>query len=134
MVDQSSERRTLPVLTNETARVIGAIGVVACTLCCLSIPGIAAVLSAVGLTFLRNDRILLPGTIIFGVIVLVAFARARSRHGRQAPLLLAVAAVVLIVLGLRSSGWYASGTVWAGVAGLLALTVWDTRLQRRCRD
>jgi hypothetical protein len=133
MADRPSGRRALPVLTNNSARAIGAVGVAACTLCCLSIPGIAAVLSATGLAFLRNDRILLPGTIIFAALVIVTFFRARAMHGRQAPLLLAVGAVALTIVGLRSSGWLATGLVSSGVVALLVLMVWDARLQRRCR-
>jgi hypothetical protein len=109
------------------------VGVAACTLGCLSIPGIAAVLSVTGLAFLRNDRILLPGTIIFAALVLVTFVRARARHGRQAPLLLALLAVALTLVGLRSSGWHATGLVSSGVVALLVVMVWDARLQRRCR-
>jgi len=133
MTDRPSGRRALPVLTDNSARTIGAVGVVTCTLCCLSIPGIAAVLSATGLAFLRNDRILFPGTVIFAALVLVTFVRARARHGRQAPLLLALAAVALTLVGLRSSSWLATGLVSSGVVALLVLMVWDAQLQGSCR-
>jgi hypothetical protein len=132
MSDRASGPRTLPVVSDDTARTVGGLGVVACTLCCLSIPGIAAVLTATGLAFLRDDRILLPGTIIFSALVIFTFVRARARHGRQLPLFLALASAALILVGLRS-GWHTTVLVSSGVAALLALTVWDAWLQRRCQ-
>ena len=126
------ERRALPVLNNDTGRAIGAAGVVICTLCCLSIPGIAAALAAVGLSFLRNDRILFPGTVLFAALVIVTFVRSRARHRRWAPLGLALAAVAVTLVGLRSPGSRATVLVTIGVVGLLAVIVWDGRLERRC--
>ena len=125
-------RRSLPVVSNDASRAVGAAGVVLCTLCCLSIPGIASVLSAVGLSFLRNDRILFPGTAIFAGLVIVTFARSYARHHRLAPLLSGLAAVATVLTGLRIGGAAATALVTGGVAVLLAAVIWDSRLQRRC--
>jgi hypothetical protein len=125
MSDRPPARRALPILGDDAGRAVGVAGVLACTLCCLSIPGTAAALSAVGLGLLRNDRILLPGTVTFAAIAIATLIRARTRHRRWTPLLVAVVAVALVWAGLRTSG--GAIPVTAGDLALLGAVVWDAR-------
>jgi hypothetical protein len=130
MSEARQTRGGLPILGSDGARSLGLGGVLACTLCCISIPGIAAALSATGLGFLRNDRILLPGTAIFAGIVIVTLVRARLRHHEWGPLLIALGALVLIWVGLLAGG--GARLVTLGDIALVGAVLWDSRLHRRC--
>ncbi|MGH7621253.1 MAG: hypothetical protein ACREMU_02845 [Gemmatimonadaceae bacterium] len=66
----------------------------------MSIPSIAAAISALGLGFLRNDRLLLPAEVVSLVILVATFIRSRVRHGRNAPLLFGLASAAWMFLGL----------------------------------
>jgi len=124
----------LPIVATraEAGRWLGAAGVLACSLCCLSIPGIAAALSAVGLGFLRNDRILFPGAVASSVVVLWAFRHAWRRHGRAGPGLLGAAAVGGVLGGFRLPAPLGSALMTAGAGLMLAAAAWDWRVTRRC--
>ena len=130
MSDSPGSRRPLAIMRSDTGRALGVFGVLACTLCCLSVPGIAAALAASGLSFLRNDRILLPGTILFAAVAIGTLVRARARHGRWLPLVVAIAAIAMVWTGLTAFGGALLVTV--GDLALLGAVVWDSRLHRRC--
>jgi hypothetical protein len=78
-------RRALPIAGADAARVAGTLGVLACVFCCVSIPSVIAVISALGLGFLRNDRLLFPAELASLAVLLWALLRSRRRHGRTAP-------------------------------------------------
>ena len=124
--------RSLPLANTNTVRVIGGVGVLTCVLCCVSIPGVVAAISAAGLGFLRNDRLLFPAEAASLLLLVATLLRSRSRHGRNAPLL----------LGLTTAGWLFSGLMTpaplgtiaalSGAVFVIAVIVWDWSLQRRC--
>lgn len=132
MAERRPKSGSLPVLRGGTRRIIGTGGVVACAVCCLSIPGIAAALSAVGLGFLRNDRILFPGPVLCALLMAYSFYRAREQHHRIAPLVVGTLSAIVTLVGLRTAGQAGTVLVIAGGSVLLAVAVWDWRLQRRC--
>jgi MerC mercury resistance protein len=125
-------RRGLPIAGQTAGRALGAVGALACVLCCVSIPGIAAGLTALGLGFLRNDRILIPGTALSIAVLFFTLARARERHRRNAPVVAAFVATAMMWIGLTSRGTMATVFALAGAATLVAAAVWDAGLQRRC--
>lgn len=132
MADSNMRRRALPLATTNTARVVGGFGVFACVLCCVSIPSIVAIISALGLSFLRNDRLLLPAEVVSLAILLVTFVRSRARHGRNAPLLLGLAAAAWMFFGLMSPAPLGTVAALTGALAVVAVVFWDWRLQRQC--
>ena len=98
----------------------------ACPAC---LPAYAGLLSSVGLSFLIGTAYLLPLTIAFLLLALVAMAfRARVRRGYR-PLLLGLVASVGIVLG---KFLWDSRFLLYGAVGLLILTsIWNALPQRR---
>ena len=127
-----ANRRSLPVVGTDVGRIVGGAGVIACVACCAGVPGMAAAVSALGLGFLLIDRVLLPATIVGAIILLVTQLRSRHRHGRNAPLLLALASTATMFLGLLTSGRLTSIAAVGGAVLLVVSTFADWRLQRRC--
>ena len=127
-----ADGRRLPVMATNAARLVGGAGALACVLCCVSIPGVVAAISALGLGFLRNDRLLFPAEIVSLVVLAWALARSRARHHRDAPWVLAFASAVVLLVGLRSPAPLGTVAALIGAAGVAAVVFWDWRLQRRC--
>lgn len=119
-------------MATNAARLVGGAGALACVLCCVSIPGVVAAISALGLGFLRNDRLLFPAEIVSLVVLAWALARSRARHHRDAPWVLAFASAVVLLVGLRSPAPLGTVAALIGAAGVAAVVFWDWRLQRRC--
>jgi mercuric ion transport protein len=128
-----TDGRRLPVIGTTAARVIGGAGALACVLCCVGIPSVVAAISAVGLGFLRNDRLLFPAEIVSIIIVVAALARSRARHGRNAPTLLGLASAAWMFLGLKTRAPLGAVAALTGALAVVAVIVWDWRLQKRCR-
>jgi hypothetical protein len=78
--------QSVPIASTKNARVLGGVGLLACIVGCVSLPTVAAAVSALGLGFLRNDRLLIPAAVLSVIILLFTFARSRNRHHRNAPL------------------------------------------------
>ena len=93
----------------------------ACPLCW---PAYAGLLSSVGLGFLISSAYLLPLTVAFLVLALVALAfRANDRHG-YGPFLLGLVATAAVVL---SKFYWESKPTMYGAVGLLAVaSLWNT--------
>ena len=124
--------RSLPVIGTNAARVVGGAGVLACVLCCVSIPSVVAAISAMGLGFLRNDRLLFPAEAASLVILLITFFRSRTRHGRNLPFLLGLAAAAWMFFGLMTPAPLGTVAAMTGALGVVSVVVWDWKLQRRC--
>ena len=97
----------------------------ACPLCW---PAYAGLLSSVGLGFLVGNEYLLPLTIAFLLLVLMALAfRARRRRGYR-PLLLGLLAAVGIVLG--NFVWDSRPLLYGAVGVLVVASIWNTLPQQ----
>src|SRR5215831_14982755 len=98
----------------------------ACPLCW---PAYAGLLSTVGLGFLIGTAYLLPLTIAFLLLALVAMAfRATVRRGYR-PLLVGLFASVVIVLG--KFVWDSRFLLYGAVSLLIFASIWNTLPQRR---
>ena len=87
-------------------------------------PAYAALLTSIGLGFLVSVRYLLPLTIAFLVLALVAMlSRARDRHG-YGPFLLAVLAAGGVLLG--KFAWDSRPTVYSAIGLLVAASLWNS--------
>ena len=132
MTDSGMRGRPLPIANTNTARVVGGFGVLACVLCCVSVPSIVAIISALGLSFLRNDRLLLPAEAISLAILIVTFVRSRRIHGRISPLVLGLVAAAWMFFGLMSPAPLGTVAALTGALAIVAVVFWDWRLQRQC--
>jgi hypothetical protein len=106
----------------------------ACVVCCAGVPGVAAGVSALGLGFLLNDRVLLPATTVGAIILFVTLLRSRRVHGSNMPLLLAVASATIMYWGLLTPGRFTSTAAVGGAILLVAVIAADWRLQRKRGD
>ncbi len=112
---------------------IGVGGALFAALCCLGVPALLSILSAIGLGFIVNDAVLVPLLLVF-LLVALAGLFIGMRHHRQ-PWALALGGVGAVVL-LAAIVVVPSGVLaGVGIAGLVAaslLNVWlRTRQLRR---
>lgn len=100
-------------------------------ICPLCWPAYAGVLSATGLTFLMEDRWLLPISAVFLTLALAALSwRAKSRRG-YGPLLAGLGASAVILIGKFALGL--DVLAYMGIAVLVAASVWNI-WPRRARE
>ena len=99
---------------------LSALPKLACPVCW---PAYAGLLSSLGLGLLISAAYLLPLTIVFLTLALVALAfRAKSRRG-FGPFLIGLAAAMGILLG--EFVWESNATVYTGVGMLAVASVWN---------
>lgn len=129
MIRTALERRpqnavvTPPVRRLQLAAMLPAVGAallpkLTCPVCW---PAYAAVLSALGVSFIDYTPYLLPLTLVFLAVTLAVLAW-RPRRG-YAPLALGAAASAIVLAGKFLSG--SDFAVYAGVALLVAASVWN---------
>ncbi len=134
---------TMPAATPETkdsksrlrstVAVLPAVGIALMpkVLCPLCWPVYAGVLSATGLTFLMEDRWLLPISAVFLTLALAALGwRAKTRRG-YGPLLVGVAATAVILVG--KFVLELDSAAYVGIGVLVAASVWNA-WPRRARE
>lgn len=110
----------------------GVSGAILASLCCAGAPIILSVLAALGLSFLRNDSILLPFIGISLAVALWGFWQGRCMHGAYGPLLLAISASVALIAGVVFvHGFPARVLIGTGAIGLVVATVWNVGLRLR---
>ena len=107
----------------------GAVGAVLASLCCLGLPALVALLSAVGLGFLIDDAILLPALIVFLVVYLAGLFVGWRGHRRAAVLatggFAAVATFAFIFIV------FVRPLAYAAVVALVGVSIWDIVERRR---
>lgn len=129
---------TEPMTTvrRDAGRFAGGAGVVAAScaaLCCAGAPIALSVLSAAGLSWLRNDAILLPIIAVALGLALWGLWRRQRVHGVSGPLVLAVLGSVALVAGVVVLHGVASKAfIGAGTVSLFAATIWNARLPVAC--
>jgi hypothetical protein len=111
-------------------------GVVAATtaaLCCAGAPIIVSILAATGLSFIRDDAILLPVIVTTLVIAIWGFWKSRQRHRRNGPLAVATMGAISLVWGVVwLHGAIAKWAIGIGTAFLLVTAIWNARLAKAC--
>lgn len=108
------------------AGLIGTAGALLAALCCLGVPAVVGLVSALGAGFLVTDRVLLPVLAVALTLGLWGLDRGRSAHGRSGPLWLGLAGSSALVAGLRYGPWL----VAAGVVLLLAANLQNIMARR----
>ncbi len=95
--------------------------------CCLGVTGALSLLTAIGAGFLINDAFLIPlylGLLALSVWLLHGTSRS---HGNLAPFWAGLAGALVAFGGL----WVHAALVYAGLAVLIASSVWDFWNARR---
>lgn len=111
----------------------GVFGAIFAALCCAGLPLILAVLSAIGLSSIRRDSILIPLMGISLAVALWGFLSGRRLHHAEGPVILASAGSAALVAGVvYLHGPSAKGAIGGGAIALVAATVWNIRLRRAC--
>jgi mercuric ion transport protein len=109
---------------------LGVAGSLVAGACCLGLPAVLSIVTAIGLGFLINDAILLPMMIVFLAATLTGLALGYRVHRRPWPLVLggisALAVFFFIfVQTVRTAAYLA-------IAGLVVASALNVILRRRC--
>ncbi len=96
--------------------------------CPACIAAYAGVLSAMGLGFILSEAVLGPLVLAFLVLSIATVVWSSRSHGRWGPLRVTVLGSALVVLGRLI--WDLPLVLYAGVASLLAATLWNLWLKR----
>lgn len=107
----------------------GPLGSAVAAACCLGLAPLVTALSAVGLGFLLDDRILIPVLVLFLAATAWQLYRDHGRHESRGPFLLVVSTSVLTVAGL----WVSGMAVALGLAGVFAASLWNLWLVWKLR-
>ena len=100
---------------------IGIVSASFAALCCLGIPAVLSIVSAIGLGFLIHDAILLPLLVVSLLIVLWGLYSGWKRHRKPAALILGGAAAVALLA--FSFVHPAAPWAFASIAALVAASV-----------
>ena len=97
--------------------------------CCLGATAALSVLTAIGAGFLIHDAFLIPLYLaLLGLSVWLLYGSARS-HGNLTPFWAGLGGLIVAFAGL----WILPALVYAGLAALIASSVWDFWHARRAR-
>lgn len=110
---------------------IGAFGSsLAIVLCPICIPAIGAFLSAIGLGFMVQEKVLEPILIVFLVIALLGLAWSSWKgHKKLGPLLLGLVMAVIMYIGRYV--YFVPLLMYGSIPGMLAATVWNFLLLKK---
>lgn len=109
---------------------LGIGGTLFAALCCLGFPALLSILSAIGLSFLINDAVLLPLLIIFFFVTLIGLYLGVGHHGSW----------LGFIIGMISAGGatfififvaFNKALAGVGIAGLIVASILNVRLRMR---
>ncbi|MDT8369085.1 MAG: hypothetical protein RQ745_07745 [Longimicrobiales bacterium] len=104
----------------------GPVGSIFAALCCLGFAPLLGALGAVGLGFVVNDVILIPLLVLFLGATIGAL---RHDEARRAPRVVSTLGAAVTLGGL----WVSGIVVGAGLALVVASSIWNATLVRRAR-
>jgi len=108
---------------------IGLVGSLVAALCCLGVPAVLAIVSAVGLGFLISDETLFPLLVVFAGVLLLGLGLGVRRH--RSPWALVVGLVSAIVIVFFLFVHYSRVFAILGVAGLVASSLLNIYLRQQ---
>ncbi len=108
---------------------VGLAGSLIAALCCLGVPAVLAVVSAVGLGFLVNDATLLPLLVVFAGVLLLGLGLGVRHHRSPWALILGLVSAIVTVVFLFVR--YSRGLAILGVAGLVGSSILNIYLRQR---
>lgn len=99
----------------------GPIGAAVAAACCLGIAPVVTALSALGLGFVLDDRILIPLLVLLLGATAWQLFRDRCRHDRRGPFVVATVGAVLTVTGI----WWSGLVVGLALGAVFAASGWN---------
>lgn len=111
-----------------SAQLAGVFGAAFVTACCLGLPAVISVATALGAGFLLHDEVLFPLFVVFIVPALWGLRISTRHHGYAPPFWLGLVGAAVAAGGfwLLVSGWWPRSIVlYIGLAGLVGGSVWD---------
>ena len=106
----------------------GPTGSVLAGACCLGFKPFLVGLSAIGAGFLINDLVLIPIFVAFLGFTLWVLNSSRKRHKNASPLILGGTSAAVAFTAL----WLFTPLSYLALATLIAASIWDIVLLRRC--
>jgi len=113
---------------------IGTVGATITTFCCLGVAAALSLASAVGATFLTRDATLKPLLIATLTLTVIGSALTYGRHRNPIPLLLTALSGIWVYSFIFVITGTAKPVVWAGLATLIGVQIWDVFLVRKCQS
>ena len=111
---------------------IGPLGSIMCAVVCLGLPMVSGTLGVAGISFLRDDWILIPFEILCCGAFLWTFERGRQAHGRLSAVLLAFAAAGMLLGSMLLTGIRSKTAVVFGSILLIVATALNQLFLRKC--
>ena len=108
---------------------VGVTGSLIAALCCLGVPAVIAVASALGVGFLINDATLMPLLIIFLLLLLGGLWLGVRHHRNPLPLVLRLVSAVVTVVFLFVR--FSRPLAYLGIAGLVASSILNILIRQR---
>lgn len=109
---------------------VGAVGSLITTACCIGLPAVVGLASALGAGFLIQDKYLQPLLITLLLLTVAGSSLTFWSHRNPFPLIATGLAGVVIFWFIY--GDYRITIVWIGAAGLVAAQIWDVVAVRAC--
>lgn len=109
---------------------LGVAGSFIAAACCLGLPAVLSIVTAIGLGFLLKDAILLPLMIVFLVVMLVGMAFGYKAHRRRWPLAIAVTSAAALFFFVFVHTW--KPAAYLAIAGLVIASVFNIVFRRKC--
>lgn len=96
---------------NRICEIGGSLGAALCAVVCLGLPAVSATLGVAGITFLRDDRVLIPLEVLCCGVFLWTFERGRQQHGRHIAIWIAFLAAAVLLGSMFLSAALSRATV-----------------------
>jgi len=109
------------------SKIIGSLGSIFASLCCIGTPALLAFLTSIGAGFLINDVILIPLLVVFLGISIWGIYKSSKSHGRKGSLFLVIVSAIVVFAAI----WFSKTLVYIGLLGLILSSVWDIYLKKR---
>jgi mercuric ion transport protein len=108
---------------------VGVGGSLFAALCCLGLPALVFILSAIGLGFLINDDILRPLLIVFLLIAILGLALGMRHHGSPWAAIIGVLSAVTVYASIYT--FCNNALAGIGIAGLVIASLLNVFLRQR---
>jgi mercuric ion transport protein len=108
---------------------IGIGGSLFAALCCLGFPALISILSALGLSFIARDSVLMPLLLVFLIITIAGLYLGTRHHHQPWAFLLGVTSAVVTFIFVMI--WSNRLVAWFGIAGLVLAGVLNVWLKTR---
>lgn len=108
-------------------QIVGSMGSIFASLCCLGFAPVLAALSAAGLGFVISDAILIPLLALFLGLALWGMKGSQKRHGKTTPFYVGIGGAIAALVGV----FVFIPVHVIGLITLVGASIWDIVLLRK---